>query len=70
MSRIVVTWSDVAANCPEIRRYVKRIRPSRNPRCNPWLRYEKAKRDIAPLIPDIPGAYEAVIAEIAHRLRI
>jgi len=65
-----VMYADVAAMSPEIRRYIQRLRPVRSPRRNPWLRYERAKHDLAPLIPDLPGAYEAVIREIARRLRL
>ena len=67
---IVATYPDVAAQCPEIRRYIQRLRPSRSPRCNPWRRYEMAKQYLTPLIPNLPGAYDAVVAEIARRLRI
>ena len=67
-----VIYADIVAMYPEINAYVRKLRPIRNkiPYTNPWHRYEKAKRDIAPLIPDIPGAYEVIVSEICRRLNL
>lgn len=65
-----LTYADIAAGNPQLKRYIQRLRPARNPRVNPWLRYERAKRDLAPLIPKLPGAYDVIIAEVVRRLQL
>lgn len=65
-----ITYKEIASMNPAIRKYIQRLRPSRRSPVNPWRRYELAKKVLIPLIPDHPGAYEAVIKEIARRLRL
>lgn len=65
-----LTYAALAAGNPQIKRYVRRLRPERHPHVNSWLRYERAKRDLAPLIPRLPGAYDLVIAEVIRRLKL
>ena len=66
----VVTYAEIVAQRPEIGCYIQRLRPSRSACLTAahWRRYTSAKRFLEPLIPDIPGAHDAVIKALALRL--
>ena len=65
-----ITWPEIEVVYPEVMLYLLRLKPVRSPHINPWHLYEQAKRDLAPRIPDVPGAYEAVIGEVCRRLKL
>jgi hypothetical protein len=68
--KTTVTYSDIAARCPKIEQYIRQLRPTENPRQNPYRLYEKSKQYLVPLLPDLPGAYDVIIREVTRRLNL